>query len=51
MDRQNLIQRLVARKLQPAASRKAICSGYCRGAGGAGASRKAIYIAEAQPKK
>jgi len=46
MDRQNLIQRLVARKLQPAASRKAICA--CRGAG---ASRKAIYIAEAQPKK
>jgi hypothetical protein len=48
MDRQNLIQRLVARKLQPAASRKAIC-GAC--IGGAGASRKAIYIAEAQPKK
>ena len=30
MDRQNLIQRLVARKLQPAASRKAIC-GACIG--------------------
>ena len=49
MDRQNLIQRLVARKLQPAASRKVICR--CGAAGSAGASRKAIYIAEAQPKK
>jgi len=49
MDRQNLIQRLVARKLQPAASRKAIC--VCWAPAAQGASRKAIYIAEAQPKK
>jgi hypothetical protein len=52
MDRQNLINRLVARKLQPAGgkalciaatSRKAVCFG--------GAGRKALCFAAAGPKK
>jgi len=62
MERQNLIQRLVARKLHPAANRKAICGTnrrICRGcrcacrhgAGGAGAGRNALCGVGAQPKK
>jgi hypothetical protein len=53
MERQNLINRLVARKLQPAGNGKALCyaeasrKALCY----AEASRKALCYAEAQPKK
>jgi hypothetical protein len=53
MERQNLIQRLVARKLQPAGNGKALCyaepgrKALCW----AGAGRKALCYAAAQPKK
>ena len=49
MDRQNLIQRLVARKLQTADNRKAFCFGFCWP--GAAANGKALRDVVAQPKK
>jgi hypothetical protein len=45
MDRQNLIERLVARKLQPAAKVKAFCVCVARVNG------KPIYFAQARPKQ
>jgi hypothetical protein len=53
MDRQNLINGLVARKLQPAGNGKALCyaepgrKALCY----AGAGRKALCWVAAQPKK
>jgi hypothetical protein len=53
MDRQNLIQRLVSRKMQPAGNGKALCfletsrKALCF----AEAGRKALCYAAAQPKK
>jgi hypothetical protein len=53
MERQNLINRLVARQLQPAGNGKALCfaatnrKALCY----AEASRKALCFAAAQPKK
>jgi hypothetical protein len=53
MDRQNLISRLVARKLQPAGNGTALC--YAASSRKAlcfiGAGRKALCYAAAQPKK
>jgi hypothetical protein len=57
MDRKNLINRLVARKLQPAGNGKNLC--FCHGATTrrtlcfchAAPGRKALCWAAAQPKK
>jgi hypothetical protein len=53
MDRQNLIHRLVTRKLQAAGSVKALCLCLpgCKALCWADAGRRVVYFAQAQPKK